>query len=797
MSFSIRKVAVLGAGVMGSGIAGHIANAGYPVLMLDIVPPKAAEGEDTSSKAFRNKFPLGALAKLPKAKPSPLYHPKALGLIEVGNFEDDMHRIAECDWVIEVVVENPEIKRKLFAQVENHWKPGMIVSSNTSGLAIESMVGDRSEAFRQHFLVTHFFNPVRYMKLLELVAGKDTLPEVMQTIHQFGEEILGKGIVYAKDTVNFIANRIGIYGIMKTMEEMQAAEMSVEEVDKIFGPAMGRPKSAVFRTADLVGLDTLVHVMKNCYDNLTTDEEREIFKTPAYLEKMLEQNLLGSKTGAGFYKRTKTAEGKKAILSLDLGTLEYKEQQKVRYDSLGKARKIDDVGQRIAAVLGSEDKAAKFAEKVTLATLAYTSRRIPEIADDIVNIDRGMRWGFGWDMGPFEAWDAFGVRKGLERMKALGMEPAPWVEEMLATGRESFYAVEGTRDTYWDVASKTAKQVPENRRTFRVDYLKRGERKVDGNRSATMWDMGDGIALVQFHTKMNSIDTEVIKLVHKAVDIAEKDFRGLVIGNDGQNFSVGANIMMILMGARAGQWDMIRDSLVMFQGSSQRLHYSKVPVVTCPAGLTLGGGCEMTMAGNAVQAAAETYIGLVEVGVGLIPGAGGNMMLLRNVYGPFAEDPGFDSLPFLTKVFMQIGMAKVATSAEEARDAGFFGIHDGISLNRDFQLNDAKMRCIGMAEAGFTPPRPTKFRLMGNSGRATIQMMLWDMEINKHVSAHDKLIGTKLGYVLTGGDCSPNIPVTEEYLLELEREAFLSLCGEEKTQARLAHMLETGKPLRN
>jgi len=796
MTTRIRKVAVLGAGVMGSGIAAHLANSGVRALLLDIVPPKAAAGEDTSSKAYRNKFALGALANMRKQKPSPIMSEQVFSAIEVGNFEDDLGRLAECDWVIEVVKEDMAVKQALFAKVEQHARKDAIVSSNTSGLSIKGMLEGRGAEFRKRFLVTHFFNPVRYMKLLELVAGPETDPEVVKSVHRFGEEVLGKGIVYGKDTTNFIANRVGTYGMMRTISEMQKAELSIEEVDKIFGPAMGRPKSAVFRTADIVGLDTFSHVAKNCYDTLTQDEEREVFAIPEFLQKMVAKGMLGDKTGGGFYKKDKSAGGKD-ILALDLKTLEYRPQAKVRYESLGAAKDVENVRERVATVLNGQDKAAKFAERITLDVLAYASRRIPEIADDVVNIDRGMRWGFAWDLGPFETWDAYGVKKGLARMKELGLKPAAWVEQMVASGRESFYGVADGKDTYWDIPSKSVKVVPENARTQRVEYLKRGNKKITGNESATLWDMGDGVTLLEFHSKMNSIDDNIIAMMNTALDETEKNFRGLVVGNDGANYSAGANIMALLMAAKSDEFEAIRKMAAGFQAANQRMRYSPVPVVMAPFNLTLGGGAESAMGGNAIQASAELYMGLVEVGVGLIPGGGGTMQLLRNVYGAYSADKDFDAFPFIKKVFLAIGTAKVATSAEEARELGFLSANDGISANRDFLLSDAKQRVLGMANAGFRAPRPTRFRLPGPSGFATIDMMLYDMELNGQVSAHDRKIAQKLARVLTGGDTSPSVLLTEERLLELELEAFLSLCGEEKTQDRLMFMLEKGKPLRN
>ncbi len=796
MTTRIRKVAVLGAGVMGSGIAAHLANSGVRALLLDIVPPKAAPGEDTASKAFRNKFAAGALANLRKQKPSPIVSEQVLPFIEVGNFDDDMARIAECDWVIEVVKEDMAVKQATFAKVEQHARKDAIISSNTSGLSIQGMLQGRGAEFRKNFLVTHFFNPVRYMKLLELVAGPETSPDVVKAVHRFGEEVLGKGIVYGKDTTNFIANRIGTYGMMRTISEMQKAELSIEEVDKIFGPAMGRPKSAVFRTADIVGLDTFSHVAKNCYDTLTQDEEREVFAAPEFLQKMVAKGMLGDKSGGGFYKKDKSGGGKD-ILALDLKTLEYRPQAKVRYESLGAAKDVENVRERVATVMNGQDKAAKFAERITLDVLAYASRRIPEIADDVVNVDRAMRWGFGWDIGPFETWDAYGVKKGLERMKELGLKPAAWVEQMVASGRTSFYGVAEGKDTYWDIPSKSVKVVPENARTLRVEYLKRGNKKITGNDSATLWDMGDGVTLLEFHSKMNSIDDNIIAMMGTALDETEKNFQGLVVGNDGANFSAGANIFSMLWAARSGEFEAIRKMAGAFQAANQRMRYSPVPVVTAPFNLTLGGGAEAAMGGNALQASAELYMGLVEVGVGLIPGGGGTMQLLRNVFGNYAADKDFDPFPFIKKVFLAIGTAKVATSAEEAREAGFLTAQDGISANRDFLLSDAKARVLGMAKAGFRAPRPTRFRLPGASGAATIDMLLYDMQLNNQISAHDRKIAQKLARVLTGGDTTPSVLVTEERMLELELEAFLSLCGEEKTQDRLQYMLEKGKPLRN
>lgn len=798
MTRQIRKVAVLGAGVMGSGIAAHLANAGIPCILLDIVPPVAAEGEDTTKKSFRNKFALGALKGFAKQKPAPLVRPDVAELIEVGNFEDDMARLSEVDWVVEVVKEDLAIKQAILAKIEEYARPDAIISSNTSGLSIKGMLEGRSLDFRKRFMVTHFFNPVRYMKLFELVAGEDTDPAIVADMHKFGEEVLGKGVVYGKDTTNFIGNRIGVYGMMKTLALMDEYGMSIEEIDAIFGKPMGRPNSAVFRTADVVGLDTFINVSMNCYNTLPHDEERDIFNIPDYLHGMVAKGLLGAKNGKGFYQRVTNAQGKKVNQIIDLGTLEYRDPAEVAFESLKAARRIENVGERVKAIVNSDDKAGKFAERATLEILAYSSRRIPEIADDVVNIDRGLRWGFGWELGPFETWDAIGVQAGLDRMKALGIQPAPWVLDMVAAGRTSFYAVDGVKDTFWDIPSKSAKIVPESSRILKLAYLKREpSRKIDGNLGATLWDMGDGVAALELHTKMNAIDGAVIEMMNKAVEICEADFKGLVVGHDGDTYSAGANLGAILMGVQAGAWDMIEDMVSGFQAANQRLRYAKIPVVTAPHGLALGGGAELTMAGNATVASSELFMGLVEFGVGVIPGGGGNLQLLRNLYGQFAMDKDVDPFPFIKKVFLTIGTAQTSSSAEQARAMGFLKPSDVISMNRDLVLNDAKQLAIGMADSGFRPPRKTGFLLPGPSGRATIEMLLYDMKLNNQVSEHDALIGGKLANVLCGGDTSSTTPVTEERLLELELEAFMSLVATEKTQQRMEAMLKTGKPLRN
>jgi 3-hydroxyacyl-CoA dehydrogenase len=626
----------------------------------------------------------------------------------------------------------------------------------------------------------------------------------MAFMASFGEEVLGKGIVFGKDTTNFIANRIGVYGMMKTIQAAIAGGYSVEEVDKIFGPATGRPKSAVFRTADLVGLDTLVHVAQNCYDSLTDDEDRDAFLLPGFVQEMVAKGWLGDKSGQGFYKKSKDAAGKKAILSLNLQTLEYGEQGNVRIDSLGAVRKENDVKKRIKVVLNANDRAGELARAVTYGSLAYAARRLGEIADDIVNIDRGMRWGFNWELGPFETWDALGLKETAAKMTEAGVTVPAWVAQMIERGFDAFYREQSGELQQYDPRVGEYVTVPRARKEVSLDYLKkRGDAKrIKHKLSASLWDIGEGVLGLELHSalvpKMNPVDDDVISMLHAAVDELEENFDALVLYHDGENFSAGANLMMLFMGAQAGQWDQIRAMVDSFQQANQRLRFSSKPVVAAPAGLALGGGAEMVLGANAVQAAAELYIGLVEVGMGLIPGGGGTLNLLRKLMGPFSNDKDVPAFPYVQKAFMAIGMAQVATSAEEGREKGFLSQFDGVTLNRDHLLSAAKERALGMARAGFRAPLPQKFLLPGKDGAATIDMLLYSMVQNQQISDHDRLIGRKLGHVLTGGDRgASNNPVDEQYILELEQEAFLSLAGEKKTQERIGYFLQNSKPLRN
>jgi 3-hydroxyacyl-CoA dehydrogenase len=633
------------------------------------------------------------------------------------------------------------------------------------------------------------------MKLLELVEGKDTDPAVTETMATFGEEVLGKGIVYGKDTTNFIANRIGVYGIMLIMHEMHDYDMTVEGVDVLFGKPLARPKSAVFRTADLVGLDTLVHVANNCHETLEDDEERGVFEVPDFVGEMVDNEWLGSKTGKGFYE--KTSEG---IQALRLDSMEYEPRDKPKFESTDV--KGNPPAERVRLVLHEgEDRAADFARLVTLRTLAYSARRLGEIADDIVNIDRAMRWGFSWDLGPFETWDAVGLEWGVEKMDELDIDVPDWVREMVdAEGVDAFYTWDGATKKYYDPDSGEYREVPfDDRELAQLEFTERREdTEIMGNSSATLWDMGDGVACLQFHTKMNAIDPDIIEMMHDSIAYVEDhDWNGLVVGNDAENFSAGANLLLVVGNAMQEQWEPIEEMVTRFQQANQRLRYSRKPVVTAPAGRTLGGGAEVAMSGNIVQAAGESYVGLVEVGVGLIPGGGGNLQLMRNVMGRHSDSKDVEQQAFLKQIFMTIGTAQYSMSAEEAREMGFLTEADHVSMNRSYQLHDAKQAVLGLANSGFIPPRPSKFRLPGEAGAATIDMMLYSMVQNGQISEYDRHIGRKLAHVMCGGSTSPTVLVTEERLLELEREVFLSLCGEEKSQARMKHMLQEGKPLRN
>ncbi|MGD8439924.1 MAG: 3-hydroxyacyl-CoA dehydrogenase NAD-binding domain-containing protein [Holophagae bacterium] len=808
MPREIKRAAVLGAGVMGSGIAAHLANAGIPVLMLDIVPPElteddAAKGLTESDPRFRNKFALAGLAGIKKNKPAALYSPRFLPLIETGNFDDDWHRLADCDWIVEVVVERLDVKQQVFSRLEEVRKPDAIISSNTSGLSIKGMTEGCSDDFKQHFLVTHFFNPVRYMKLLELVAGEDTLPEIMDFFADFGRFRLGKGIVFGKDTPNFVGNRIGVYGIAATLHHMMEMDYEVDEVDAITGPAMGHPGSATFGTADLVGIDVMAHVINTIAEGCPDDEELDLFTVPDFVKKLIADGALGRKTKAkgGFTGIRKNDDGSKTKLVLDWKTGEKRPKKSYTYPSLKQAKKTTDVRQRISDLVAADDRAGRFAWALLRDTLAYTSRRFGEISDTIVDIDNALKWGFNWALGPFETWDALGVRTTVDRMKADGVEPAPWVEEMLDAGHDSFYIESADGRQVWDPTSGSYVAEPKPDSFMVLSQIKMDEQKVVfGNRGASLVDLGDGIACIEFHSalqpKLNPIDEDITEVMIKGVEIAERDFRGLVIHHQGENFSAGANLLAILEAVQADQWALLDEMIQIFQGMTIGLRRASIPVISAPFGFTFGGGCEITMGADRVCAAAESYIGLVEVGVGVIPAGGGCLYMLERVLGGI-DEPVLSQIPFIRTAFENIGMAKVATSGEEARDRKFLRPFDKVEINRDQQLWTAKRMAIAMAEEGYRPPMPLSFKLPGEEGLATLKMMLHNMKLTHWISSHDEKIGIRLGRVLTGGDTTINDPVDEQTILDLEREAFLSLCGEPKTQDRIKYMLVNNKPLRN
>ena len=792
----IEKVAVLGAGVMGAGIAAHLANAGTPCLLLDIVPPNLSD-EERKDKKKRDGFAAGGLEKALKAKPAAFYDKSYAKLIEVGNFEDDFERIGECDWIVEVVVERLDIKRIVFEKVAKYRKPGAIVTSNTSGLPIADMTEGFDEEFKQHFMVTHFFNPVRYMKLLELVPGPETLPEIVEMFAYFGENVLGKGIVYGKDTPNFIGNRIGIHGIMAAVDEMQKQDLTLEEVDAVLGTPMGRPGSAAFRTADLVGLDTFIHVSQNTYDNCPDDEERDVFKPPKWTLDMIEKGQLGNKTKGGFYKRDKV-DGKKVFYQIDWKTGEYVLTERPKFKSVKKAKGIDDIGKRIKSVLDADDKVAKYAWTVAARSLIYSANRLGEIADDVVNIDNAMKWGFNWDLGPFEVWDAIGVPESVARMEADGYEIPKVVKTLLQTPYKSWYIDVYGAKYFFDIKTKRYVPVPKADTAIKIKSLKDSDNVIFKNAGMSLIDMGDDVAMIEFTSKMNSIDTDIIEGMEKSLEIVKDNYKGIVIGNEGTHFSVGANLMLIWMSATQKQWAPIEDMVKRFQYVNKALRYSPFPVVAAPHGMALGGGCEVCLPCDVIVANAELYMGLVEVGVGVIPGGGGTKEMVMRVLAGVPKSIEGDRFPFIRKAFEAIGMAQVSFSADLAKKIGYLRPTDIVQVARDRQFYDAKKVVLGMHEAGYKPPRePNNLVMPGRTGIGALRAGLYQMKLSGWISEHDALIGGKLGEVLCGGDVPEGTIVTEDKLLELEMAAFMSLCGEEKSQARMQHMLTKNKPLRN
>ncbi|MCY1496812.1 putative 3-hydroxyacyl-CoA dehydrogenase [compost metagenome] len=792
----IKKVAVIGSGIMGSGIACHFANIGVEVLLLDIVPRELTEAEQKKgvtleSKAVRNRVVNEHLANALKSKPSPIYSLKFADRIKTGNTTDDLSKIAEADWIIEVVVERLDIKKQVFEQIEKFRKPGTLITSNTSGIPIHFMSEGRSEDFQKHFCGTHFFNPARYLKLFEIIPGPKTSTEVLDFLNEYGEKFLGKTSVIAKDTPAFIGNRIGIFGIMSMFHQVKELGLTIEEVDKLTGPVIGRPKSATFRTVDVVGLDTLVHVANGLYEGVPNDEAHELFKLPEFISKMMENKWLGSKTGQGFYKKVD-----KDILSLDLDTLKYRAPKKASFATLELTKTIDKPIDRFKVLVKGTDKAGEFYRKNFSGIFSYVANRVPEITEDFYKIDDAMKAGFGWENGPFEIWDAIGVEKGIELMKAEGYEPAAWVTEMLSSGNKSFYTIKDGATYFYDRASKSQKKVP-GQDAFIILNNIRESKKVWSNSGAVIHDLGDGILNLEFQSKMNTIGGDVLQGINKAIDLAEKEYSGLVIGNQGANFSVGANIGMIFMMAVEQEYDELNMAIKLFQDTMMRVRYSGIPVVVAPHGMTLGGGCEMSMHADKVVAAAETYIGLVEFGVGVIPGGGGSKEMALRASDLFRKNDV--ELNVLQEYFLTVAMAKVSTSAYEAYDLGILQHgKDVVVVNRDRQIAEAKKHALLLAEAGYTQPvRRKDVKVLGKQALGMFLVGTDSMEAGHYISEHDKKIANKLAYVMAGGDLSEPTLVTEQYLLDIEREAFLSLCTERKTLERIQFMLTKGKPLRN
>jgi 3-hydroxyacyl-CoA dehydrogenase len=796
----INHVAILGSGIMGSRIACHFANKGVQVLLLDIVPKELtdaekAKGLSLEDKAVRNRIVNNSLQSTLKSNPSPIFDKKFASRISIGNFEDDMAKIKDVDWIMEVVVERLDIKKIIFDQVEKYRKPGTLVSSNTSGIPINLMTDGRSDEFKKHFCGTHFFNPPRYLKLLEIIPTPDTDPAIVDFLMEYGDQYLGKTTVLAKDTPAFIANRVGIYAIMELFHYIDKEGFSIEEVDSLTGAILGRPKSATFRTCDVVGLDTLVHVANGLHKAVPNDEKNAVFALPEFINYMIEHKLLGDKTGGGFYKKTKK-DGKTEILAMDLKTKEYHPKTKVKFASIGQARQMDDLKERTKFLVGAKDKAGDFYRSSFSALFQYVSNRIPEIADDLYKIDQGMKAGFGWELGPFETWDAITLDHGLKMMKAAGCEPATWVKEMVDAGHESFYKTENGALHYYNITKKGYEKVPGMESFIILDHI-RPSKTVWSNSECAIEDLGDGILNVEFRSKMNSLGSGVLAGVNKAVELAEKDYRGLVVGNQAPNFTVGANLAMVLMMGIEQEWDELNFAIKYFQDTVMRLRYSSIPVVVAPHGMTLGGGCEMTLHADAVQAAAETYIGLVEFGVGLIPaGAGTKEMTVRASDRYIKDDVELNAY---REYYLNIGMAKVATSAAEAftMDILKHG-RDHISMNKDRQIQDAKRKAIMLADMGYQQPvQRDDIKVLGRQALAMFEVGAFQMLEGNYITAHEKKMTEKLAYVMAGGDLSAPTTVSEQYLLDLEREAFLSLCGERKTLERIQHMLKTGKPLRN
>lgn len=795
----INKAAVLGSGVMGSTIAAHLANAGIPSLLLDVLPPallpeEEALGLTLESPKVRNRIAASNKAKLLKMTPAPLFVPEFAESIEVGNLTDDLDRLQEVDWVVEVVVERLEVKVDLIKKVAAHIRPGTIVSSNTSGISLGSMVEGLPKDFARYFLGTHFFNPPRYMKLFEVIPGPNTDLEIMKFMIDFGERVLGKGVVQAKDTPNFIANRIGVYGLAVTLQEMERFGLTVDEVDALTGPIIGRPKSASFRTVDMVGLDTFVHVAANVAESIP--EEKEYFALPDFIQTMLKKGWLGDKAKQGFYQKVKT-EGGKSVEVLDPKTMTYVPKKTVKFSSLDKAKNANGLPEKIRALISGKDTGAQFTWNILKRVLLYAAKVMPQVAENITAVDMAMRLGFNWEMGPFETWDALGVQRTAERILAEGDTLPPLVTQLLAEGKASFYEKDAEgRITYFNPGTGNFRSLPSSPYSFSLTKAHEQGKTIFGNSGASLVDLGDGVACLEFHSPNNSIGADILNMIHKSLAEVEKNYLGLVIGNQGKNFCVGANLMLILLEAENENWDELDLMVREFQRGTMALKYAKKPVVAAPFGMTLGGGAEICLHSHTIQASSETYMGLVELGVGLIPGGGGTKeMAVRAMEGIL---PGVQVAPdyFFAKRFETIAMAQVSTSAEMAKNLGFLRDHDRFSMNSEHILLDAKARVIDLAR-NFRPLLPKKVKIAGLGVRATLELALYGMKQGRYISEYDEYLAKKLAYAMTGGDKSTGSLVDEQYLLDLEREVFLSLAGEPKTQDRIRYMLAKNKPLRN
>lgn len=806
----IRKVAVLGAGTMGARIAAHLANASIPSVLLDIVPKalapeEAARGDTLADPRVRNRFAQAGLAAALKSRPAAFFVPEAARMITLGNFEDDVGALKDCDWIIEAVTEDREIKRALLRKLEPLRAPGSIVSSNTSGISIASIAEGFGEDFRRHWLGTHFFNPPRYMKLLEVIPTQETLPEVVEAISRFGDVVLGKGIVIAKDSPNFIANRIGTFVTLNVLRIMQQDGYTIEEIDALTGPAIGMPKSATFRTLDIVGLDVLAHVVKNLAGSLPKDERRDLFQLPDFLARMLERKLLGEKTQQGFYKKVKTSAGAgdgaedSEIRTLDLKTFEYRERQRPKLPALEMAQNIEDPRQRVATLIQSPDRAGQFYQKLLGDTFHYAASRIPEISDDIVSVDNAMKWGFNWECGVFELWDAVGVEKTVERWRKENRPVPPLVEKLLAAGKKAFYVQPDGTTCCFDFSRGDYRLLEDRPGILVLPSLKARKKEVKKNPGASLIDLGGGVVCLEFHSKMNTIGADTVQMIHAGLKALNEGFDAMVIGNQGANFCVGANLMLVLMTIQEGEWEEVHQVVRAFQNATMALKYAPKPVVAAPFGLTLGGGVEICLHATRVRAAAETYMGLVEVGVGIIPAGGGTKEMLVRAMDAAPADEEADPFLFLKEGFLNIGMAKVSTSGEEARKLGYLSSRDSISMNRDRQIADARQLGLDLVKLGYRPGKPRQdILVLGQAAFSKMKLGLHLMRRAEYISDYDVVVGTHLAKVLSGGGefTSPQ-RVSERFLLDLEREAFVSLCGQKKTVERMQHMLKKGKPLRN